>query len=198
MSGQKRKTRGQPPGRLRIVAGKWRRRLLPVVNQEGLRPTAERIRETLFNWLAPFIEGSRCLDLFAGTGALGLEALSRGARETVFVESAEAAVRQLNASIDLLQAEGAVVIRRDARDFLNNATPEIFDVVYLDPPFAADYYEELCRLLAEKNWVRVGTRVYLEQDAGAAQPVLPPGWLVERQKTAGKVRYTLLRVAEKE
>ena len=198
MPGQKRKTRGQPPGRLRIVAGKWRRRLLPVVNQEGLRPTAERIRETLFNWLAPFIEGSRCLDLFAGTGALGLEALSRGARETVFVESAEAAVRQLNASIDLLQAEGAVVIRRDARDFLNNATPEIFDVVYLDPPFAADYYEELCRLLAEKNWVRVGTRVYLEQDAGAAQPVLPPGWLVERQKTAGKVRYTLLRVAEKE
>ena len=171
---------------------------MPVVNQEGLRPTAERIRETLFNWLAPIIEGSRCLDLFAGTGALGLEALSRGARETVFVESAEAAVRQLNASIDLLQAEGAVVIRRDARDFLNNATPEIFDVVYLDPPFAADYYEELCRLLAEKNWVRVGTRVYLEQDAGAAQPVLPPGWLVERQKTAGKVRYTLLRVAEKE
>jgi 16S rRNA (guanine966-N2)-methyltransferase len=171
---------------------------LPVVDQEGLRPTAERIRETLFNWLAPIIEGSRCLDLFAGTGALGLEALSRGARETVFVESADAAVRQLKASIDLLQAEGAHVIRRDARDFLSNATPEIFDVVYLDPPFAADYYEELCRLLAEKNWVRVGTRVYLEQDAGAAQPALPPGWHVERQKTAGKVRYTLLRVAEKE
>jgi len=198
LPGQKRKTRGQPPGRLRIVAGKWRRRLLPVVDQEGLRPTAERIRETLFNWLAPIIEGSRCLDLFAGTGALGLEALSRGARETVFVESADAAVRQLKASIDLLQAEGAHVIRRDARDFLSNATPEIFDVVYLDPPFAADYYEELCRLLAEKNWVRVGTRVYLEQDAGAAQPALPPGWHVERQKTAGKVRYTLLRVAEKE
>jgi 16S rRNA (guanine966-N2)-methyltransferase len=171
---------------------------LPVVAQAGLRPTAERIRETLFNWLAPVIEGSRCLDLFAGTGALGLESLSRGARSVVFVEAAAAAVTQLRESIRLLDAAGATVIRQDASDYLRHARPEAFDIVFVDPPFAADFYEELCRLLTERGWVRAGTLVYLEQDRRRELPALPPGWRPQREKTAGNVRYTLVRVSEEE
>ena len=164
----------------------------------GLRPTAERVRETLFNWLAPVIEGTRCLDLYAGTGALGFEALSRGAASVEFVENSRLAVNTLRECIEQLGATNVTVHEADAMAVLKSGCKEPFNLVFLDPPFAIDRYEELCRLLAEKNWVRVGTRVYLEQDAGAAQPALPPGWHVERQKTAGKVRYTLLRVAEKE
>ena len=118
MKKQKRGTRGSPSGRLRIVAGKWRSRLLPVANEPGLRPTSERIRETLFNWLAPVIEGARCLDLFAGTGALGLEALSRGASAVMFVEKAKTAVAGLNASIRELPADGATVKQADALTWL--------------------------------------------------------------------------------
>ncbi|MEJ2435794.1 MAG: RsmD family RNA methyltransferase, partial [Pseudolabrys sp.] len=107
-----------PAGRLRIVAGNWRSRLLEIADVEGLRPTAERIRETLFNWLAPTLPGSRCLDLYAGTGALGVEALSRGADEVVFVERHPVAVRQLQANIATLGADDAEVIGKDALEYL--------------------------------------------------------------------------------
>ena len=196
MSKQKRISRGSPSGRLRIVAGKWRSRLLPVADEEGLRPTSERIRETLFNWLAPVIEGSRCLDLFAGSGALGIEALSRGAAAVVFVERSHAAARQLELSLAMLGADGAAVAASDALDFLRKHTPSKFDVVFLDPPFAADYYADLCRLLADRGWVSPGSQVYLEQDRAEAIPQLPPGWLLQKEKTAGNVRYSLVRVEE--
>jgi 16S rRNA (guanine966-N2)-methyltransferase len=105
-------------GRLRIVAGNWRSRLLDIADVPGLRPTSERIRETLFNWLAPRINGARCLDLFAGTGALGLEALSRGARSAVFVEKSARAVEMLRRNVKTLNADGAVVLQMDALDYL--------------------------------------------------------------------------------
>jgi len=186
-----RNDRGSPSGRLRIVAGKWRSRLLPVADEPGLRPTSERIRETLFNWLAPAIEGSRCLDLYAGSGALGLEALSRGAGEVVFVEISADAATVLEQSVAELDAVGAQVQKTDALSYLQRDV-EPFDIVFLDPPFAADSLEDLCRLLDQRDWLAAGARVYLEQDHGRPLPRLPDGWTVLKQKTAGKVRYTLV------
>ena len=190
---QGRNDRGSPSGRLRIVAGKWRSRLLPVADEPGLRPTSERIRETLFNWLAPTIEGSRCLDLFAGSGALGLEALSRGAGEVVFVENSARTATVLEESVNMLEASGARIHKADAIRYLKSA-PEPFDIVFLDPPFAADLLEDLCRLLSEGNWLAEGARVYLEQDRERPLPELPDGWTILNDKTAGQVRYALVTV----
>jgi 16S rRNA (guanine966-N2)-methyltransferase len=187
------KSRGSPPGRLRIVAGKWRSRVLPVAAVPGLRPTSERIRETLFNWLAPTIEGARCLDLFAGTGALGLEALSRGAASLEFVEASKVATEALRESIQLLDAGNATVRQLDAIAYLSGEPTECFDVVFLDPPFATDHYEELCRLLASRGWLAKGAQVYLEQDRGQQVPDLPESWELLKEKVAGNVRYSLMR-----
>ena len=184
------------PVRLRIVAGMWRSRLLDIADVPGLRPTSERIRETLFNWLAPCIEGSRCLDLFAGSGALGIEALSRGAASAVFVERSAAAVRQLAQSLESLGATKGVVIAGDALDYLRNETPSNFDIVFVDPPFAADFYAETCRLLADRGWVSPGSLVYLEQDRTEAVPELPRNWQLQKEKTTGNVRYSLVRVEQ--
>jgi len=185
------KTRKSQPGRLRIVAGNWRSRLLDIADVPGLRPTSIRIRETVFNWLAPTIHGARCLDLYAGTGALGLEALSRGARHVVFVERSALAVSTLNRNIATLDTEGATVLQMDAGDFLRGEQAEGFDIVFLDPPFAADLLDELCRLLDSRNALAEDALVYLEQDREKPQLELPPGWQIIKNKTAGNVRYML-------
>ena len=190
---QQRNDSGSPSGRLRIVAGKWRSRLLPIADEPGLRPTSERIRETLFNWLASTIEGSRCLDLFAGSGALGLEALSRGAGEVVFVENSTRVATVLKESVKMLEASSARIHKADAVSYLKSE-PEPFDIVFLDPPFAADLLEDLCRLLSEGNWLAEGARVYLEQDRERPLPELPDGWTILDEKTAGQVRYALVTV----
>ena len=181
-------------GRLRIVAGNWRSRLLDIADVDGLRPTSERIRETLFNWLAPRIHGARCLDLFAGTGALGLEALSRGAASAVFVEQSPLAEKQLRENIGLLDADAATVLRLDALDYLAGRPSDRFDIVFLDPPFAADLLDETCRLLAEQQLLADGALVYLEQDRGKSESQLPEAWRVLKDKTAGNVRYMLAQV----
>lgn len=180
-------------GRLRIVAGKWRSRLLDIADVPGLRPTSERVRETLFNWLTPAINGARCLDLCAGTGALGIEALSRGAASAVFVESSATAVKKLRANIASLNSAAAEVIHADARIYLGRAHDKVFDVVFLDPPFAAEMLGELCRLLSEGDWLSADARIYLELDKGQPEPDLPPAWQVLKNKTAGKVRYMLVK-----
>jgi 16S rRNA (guanine966-N2)-methyltransferase len=170
----------------------WRSRVLAIADVPGLRPTPERVRETLFNWLSPLIAGARCLDLFAGTGALGLEALSRGAREAVFVEKNPVALAALRANIRALDAEGAEVAARDAFAYLASLPPERFDVVFLDPPFADDALGELCRLLAERGILSPRGRLYLEQDRVRSLPDLPRGWNILKNKTAGNVRYALV------
>ncbi|MED5420545.1 MAG: 16S rRNA (guanine(966)-N(2))-methyltransferase RsmD [Pseudomonadota bacterium] len=196
MSGKKRGNRGSPSGRLRIVAGKWRSRLLPVADVPGLRPTAERIRETLFNWIAPTIEGTRCLDLFAGTGALGLEALSRGALFLDLVEVSPVAVSQLRENAMQLAAENVKIHQTDAFAFLETRrSGQQFDIVFLDPPFSDGRYQDLCKLLDECGWLSLGAFVYIEQDREQFSPVLPHGWETVREKTAGNVRYSLLRKA---
>ena len=181
----------RPSGRLRIVAGKWRSRLLPVVDEPGLRPTPERVRETLFNWLAPHIAGARCLDLFAGTGALGFEALSRGAGEVVFVERSARASRMLEANTALLEADGARIHATSAESYLGSVAAGAFDVVFLDPPFDEDRTGELCRLLQDSGHLGSGALVYLEQEKSQAVPALPDGWRLLKEKTAGNVRYSL-------
>jgi len=179
------------PGRLRIVAGKWRSRLLDIAEVPGLRPTSERIRETLFNWLSPSIQGARCLDLFAGTGALGFEALSRGAAQVVFVDSSRRAIRAIENSVKTLDAAGAMVHSGDAEDYLRTARRESFDIVFLDPPFADDRLQDVCRLIDERGLLAPGGRIYLEQDRARPGIELPARWRLLKDKTAGNVRYML-------
>ncbi len=190
---KRQKTDKSQSGRLRIVAGKWRSRLLDIAAVPGLRPTPERIRETLFNWLSPRIHGARCLDLFAGTGALGLEALSRGAQSVVFVERASRAVATLQHNIETLAADGAVVLQMDALDYLDEERQERFDLVFLDPPFAAEMLDELCRLIAQRQVLAEDAHIYLEQDRSNPEPDLPDGWRILKNKTAGNVRYMLVQ-----
>lgn len=188
-------------GEVRIIAGQWRGRRLPVPDVPGLRPTADRVRETLFNWLQPVIPGARCLDLFAGSGALGLEAASRGAAEVVMIERTPAVVRTLRANLLTLGASpGVQVIEGDALAWLAAAPPRAFDpkpfdLALLDPPFADDLLGASCRLLATAGWLAPGARVYLEAPAYAPYPALPAGWELVREGRTRQVRYALVAVA---
>lgn len=168
--------------------------MLEIADVPGLRPTAERIRETLFNWLAPQLAGARCLDLFAGTGALGLEALSRGAASAVFVESSPTAIAALHRNVELLGATEAEIINGDAMAYLQ-ACNTAFDLVFLDPPFAEGDLPALCQLIDEQGLLAAGAKVYLEQDRARPEPDLPAGWSIIKSKTAGNVRYMLAALA---
>ncbi len=190
----RRKAGQSAPGRLRIVAGKWRRRLLPVVDAPGLRPTSERIRETLFNWLAPRIDGARCLDLFAGSGALGFEAVSRGALQAVLVEQSRSAVKGMQASAELLQDGDLAeleIVQADALRFLQKSPGQQYDIVFLDPPYQDALLPELCRLLESGDWLADDALVYLEYDR-KSPPSLPNDWQVVKQSKAGRVSYCLM------
>jgi 16S rRNA (guanine966-N2)-methyltransferase len=180
-------------GRLRIIGGRFRGRKIPVPAQSGLRPTADRVRETLFNWLQPVIEGSRCLDLFAGSGALGFEAASRGAARVLMIERSERVARMLQVNACILGATQVRVHREDALQWLSGS-PEPFDVVFLDPPFDDDLLGRSYALLCAKDWLAPQARVYLEAPAGRALPVLPAGWTLIRDKRAGQVRFALATV----
>lgn len=177
-------------GTLRIIGGEWRRRVLPIAAVEGLRPTPDRVRETLFNWLGQYLDGLHCLDLFAGSGALGFEAASRGAASVTLVESHPLAARRLQEHRTTLDAGPRVQLHRgDAIHFLRDAQPEhTFDIVFLDPPYALGLLPQcldaLPRLLAPD------ARVYLEDDAPFEAP---PGWEILRQDRAGRVCYALLK-----
>ena len=181
-------------GRLRIVAGNWRSRLLDIADVPGLRPTSERIRETLFNWLTPRIAGTRCLDLFAGTGALGLEALSRGAASAVFVENSAIAANTLRKSIAALDTDAAKVYETEAFGFLVDVDCGEFDLVFLDPPFADERLGDLCRLLQKQSILAADASVYLEEDSSRPVLELPDGWQTLKTGNAGRVRYSLVRV----
>lgn len=178
------------PGFVRIIGGRWRGRRIAVPELPGLRPTPDRVRETLFNWLAPMIAGSRCLDLFAGTGALGLEAASRGARQVVLVESDRGAAERLRESSARLAPEVCEVVQADALAWLESA-PRPFDIVFLDPPFGTPLLQAAMQALASGGWLAPGARIYLEAPAEQGVPALPPGWLLHRSGRAGAVGYHL-------
>jgi 16S rRNA (guanine(966)-N(2))-methyltransferase RsmD len=175
--------------RVRIVGGAWRSRLISFPARKDLRPTPDRVRETLFNWLGQDLTGAGCLDLFAGSGALGFEAASRGARRVVMVEQDAVVHRALVASREALAA-AVELIRADALEFLRS-DDGIYDVVFVDPPFRAGYWPRLAPLLPPR--LAPGALVYYE---GAARPDLAPGWEIHRQGRAGQVSYQLLKRTE--
>jgi len=183
-------------GRLRIIGGRYRGRKLPVLGQPGLRPTADRVRETLFNWLQPVISGAHCLDLFAGSGALGFEAASRGAAEIVMIERSKTLARVLEANAGMLGAEQVRIFRDDTLRWLSeHAQP--FDIVFMDPPFDKGLMEPSCALLSGGGWLAPGALVYLEAPARQELPALPRDWTLTREKRAGRVRFALVTVADK-
>jgi 16S rRNA (guanine966-N2)-methyltransferase len=175
-------------GRLRIIGGQWRSRLIGFDPQQGVRPTPDRVRQTLFDWLAPHIDGARCLDLFAGSGAIGLEALSRGAAHCTFVETGAAQAAAIVAALRTFGAlERAQVHAGDALSWLAREQ-RIYDLAFLDPPYGSGLLEPALAALAPR--LARGNRVFLEWPADAA-PRLPAQFRLLREKSAGQVSYAL-------
>ena len=183
--------RGSQARVLRIIAGSWRGRKLRFPGSAGLRPTPDRVRETLFNWLGARTAGARCLDLFAGSGALGLEALSRGAAHVTFVEHEPDAARELRARLAEWGARDARVEQRDAFTFLAGPATA-FDIAFLDPPFDAQLLAPAAQALEEGGWLKPGALIYVECAARGALPSLPSDWQPLKAKRAGEVGYHLL------
>jgi 16S rRNA (guanine(966)-N(2))-methyltransferase RsmD len=176
--------------RVRIVGGQWRSRFIRFPDVPGLRPTPDRVRETVFNWLGQDLTGQRCLDLFAGSGVLGFEAASRGACDVTMVERDAKAYRALEESLKALGPAPIRLIWADALEFLaTEAGP--YDVAFLDPPYALDQRERLLERVRPR--LAAGALVYVEAPQAEAPP---PGWDVHRSARAGAVHYQLLRVAE--
>jgi len=175
---------------LRIIGGTWRGRKLRFPASAAIRPTPDRVRETLFNWLGAATQAAQCLDLFAGSGALGLEALSRGASHVTFVENDTVAARELRARLAEWHAEDARVERTDALRYLAGAVRP-FDIVFLDPPFAADLLGRAARLLEERRWLTDAALIYVECAARDGLPPLPGSWRPLKAKQAGEVGYHL-------
>jgi 16S rRNA (guanine966-N2)-methyltransferase len=182
--------RRAPPGSVRIIAGEWRGRRIPIVAETEVRPTPDRVRETVFNWLQPRIEGARVLDLYAGTGALGFESLSRGAAEAWFVEQDPRLVEAIYAQADTFGAKPRIV-RQDAASFLRGAAPQRFDLVFLDPPYALPV-EPLVELLPA--WLAAEGVVYVERPLPGGLPAVG-GSEWRKRSHAGAVEYGLLSFA---
>ena len=179
-------------GQIRIIGGQWRGRKLPVPDSAGLRPTTDRVRETLFNWLAPDIQQARCLDCFAGSGALGLEALSRYAASATLLELEKAVAQQLTQNLQTLKATHAQVVQTNTLSWL--AQPgEPYDIVFIDPPFRKGLLEQTLQLLEDHRWLADGALIYVESEVENGTPPVPVNWQLHREKIAGQVAYRLYR-----
>jgi len=181
---------------IRIIAGQWRGRRLPVLNYSGLRPTTDRVRETLFNWLMHDISGSKCLDVFAGTGVLGLECLSRGAEFVQFIESNKQALNSIQNSIEILNSEkksDTLFINADANLILEKSSTTTFDIVFLDPPFNEDLIELSASLLEENSWLSDQAIIYIECDIKRSDIKLPSNWMRFKSDKVGQSAYSLYK-----
>lgn len=184
------KPQQQKAGQIRIIGGLWRGRKLPVPDSPGLRPTTDRVRETLFNWIAPVLHDARCLDCFAGSGALGFEALSRYAGKAVLLESERNIAQQLQKNLALLNSDKGQIVNANALNWLAQpGTP--FDVVFLDPPFRCGLLAETFRLLEQQGWLADEAWVYVEAEIEHSAVDVPASWQLHREKTAGQVAYRL-------
>lgn len=173
---------------MRVIAGSERGRTLRVPRGRSVRPTPDRVRETLFNWLQGELEGSEVLDLFAGSGALGLEALSRGAAHATFVETASGALEALRANLEpFAQSERAELVRTSAWGLLEKAPRRSYHLVFLDPPYGRDWGPRAAHRLEEWGWLAPGAWVYLETASGEGEPQVPTGWRLHRSGTCGDV-----------
>ncbi|WP_426346697.1 16S rRNA (guanine(966)-N(2))-methyltransferase [Cronobacter universalis] len=177
-------------GQIRIIGGQWRGRKLPVPDSPGLRPTTDRVRETLFNWLAPYLVGARCLDCFAGSGALGLEALSRYAADATLLEMERSVAQQLQKNLATLKSSAAKVVNTNTLNFLSqNGEPH--DIVFVDPPFRKGLLEETLNLLETRGWLAPQALIYVESEVENGLPPVPASWQLHREKVAGQVAYRL-------
>lgn len=185
----------KPSNQLRIIGGRWRGRKLSFPSVEGLRPTPDRVRETLFNWLAAAVAESHCLDLFAGSGALGLEALSRGAKHVDFIDSSSLVVKQLQQNLQLLKPDSAQVWLDHADNWLKataSSKPQPrYDIIFLDPPFHQSLVASFLNMISEHDLLNENAWVYVEMEKNEALPMLPPNWQLHREKIAGQVCYRL-------
>ncbi len=184
-------------GELRIIGGQWRGRKLSFADLNGLRPSGDRIRETLFNWLAPYLPGTTCLDLFAGSGALGFEALSRGAAQLYFVDSAAQVIQQLQQHRQTLNCSNADIIQADGLSWLKNHSTKSnggFDIVFLDPPFADDKLAECFELLQLPGILKPSALIYFEASRDSILPALADSWTLHRHKKTGQIQYGLISV----
>lgn len=177
-------------GQIRIIGGQWRGRKLPVPDSPGLRPTTDRVRETLFNWLAPYLVEARCLDCFAGSGALGLEALSRYAALATLLEKDRLVAQQLQKNLATLGANHAQAIATDTLSFLAQRG-EAHDIAFVDPPFRKGLLEETLSLLEHNGWLANEALIYVESEAEAPAPAVPANWLMHREKVAGQAASRL-------
>jgi 16S rRNA (guanine966-N2)-methyltransferase len=184
----------KPANRLRIIGGEWRSRIVRFADIPGIRPTPDRVRETLFNWLQEGVAGARCLDLFAGSGALAFEALSRGAESVVAVETDSKAIAAIREAARELHAQGLCLEHADALVWLrHNREGKRFDIVFLDPPFAENLHANCLALLVEHQWLTPDARIYVESGTSLDGVALPQGWALVRNKRAGAVYYGLIQ-----
>lgn len=183
----------QQTNAVRIIAGKWRGRKIQFPDSEGLRPTPDRVRETLFNWVQAHVGGAMCLDLFAGSGALGLEALSRGAEYVTLVETAPLVAKQLQIHLIEMQASNIEVKQMTAQGFLEQCQQQ-FDLVFIDPPYQLNLWTDIAKQLDENDLLRPHALIYLECPSKQPLPMLPSSWHQIKDKKAGDVRYCLFEV----
>lgn len=177
-------------GKIRIIGGKWRGRKIPVADLARLRPTPDRVRETLFNWLQGYIVGAKCLDLFSGTGVLGIESLSRGAQSVIFVEENSKTVKTLREMLNILDAGTMTVWQTEALRWLREST-QSFDIIFLDPPFGMSLLDKSLSLLIHSECIHTQTIIYIENE----KDILPtPDFEVMRKSCAGQVHYGLLKI----
>jgi 16S rRNA (guanine966-N2)-methyltransferase len=180
------------PGSIRLIAGKHRGRKLPVLMSEGLRPTTDRVKETVFNWLMPYIHDSICLDCFAGSGSLGFEAMSRGAEKVTLLELNKVAAKQLLQNKILLKSDNVQVEQVDSLQHLRQGqeSKQVFDLVFLDPPFHKGLAEQAATLLNE-GWLTPNALIYVEMESQGNSQKMPSSWRLLKEKVAGKVVYQL-------
>jgi len=189
---KKQQSKNAATGSIRIIAGKHRGRKLPVLMAEGLRPTTDRVKETVFNWLMPYIHDAKCLDCFAGSGSLGFEAASRGAREVTLLELNKDAVNQLKSNKQLLKADNILINQTNTLEYLKQNI-ESFDLVFLDPPFRKQFAEQ-CALLLNNGWLAADALIYVEMEVNANNQNMPDNWSLLKEKTAGQVSYQLYQL----
>ena len=182
-------------GEVRVIAGLWRGRKLSVLNAEGLRPTTDRVKETLFNWLMMDVANARCLDCFAGSGSLGIEALSRQAQAVVFLEKFANAAQQLKKNLASLKTDKSTVINTDTLTYLSqkNST-EPFEIIFIDPPFHHNFVPQVLTLLQQNNWLAENALIYVETEKNHPPLLLAENWQIIKEKSAGMVTSRLIQV----
>lgn len=183
--------RNNNAGVVRIIGGDFRGRKLPVLDAEGLRPTSDRVRETLFNWLQFDIAGANCLDLFSGSGALGFEAISRGAASLTMLELNKENARQLSVNLKTLGIENVHLHQADSLVWLQQQADQAYDVIFIDPPFHQQMVQPVIDLLFANGYVNDNTRLYIEQEKALDWPLMPDNWHFHKEKVTSQVRFAL-------